>query len=220
MAERSNKKYFGILSPMERISEVLFAVIMALTFTCTVGVGTADNLKVRTMLLAALGCNLAWGIIDACLHLMTRINDESGKIDTLRAIGDASDSGAVERILAEPLHPTLASTLSNAQLDSMRESIRRLPKLPERTGLTREDALGALGVCLLCCFSTLPIALPFVFVGDARLALRISNAVAAAMLFLCGYAFGHRGGLQPWWAAFAMVVLGGALIGVAIALGG
>ena len=36
-------------------------LIMALTFTLTLGVVTADRIQVRTMLLAALGCNLAWG---------------------------------------------------------------------------------------------------------------------------------------------------------------
>jgi hypothetical protein len=44
-----------VLDPMDRISEVLFGLIMALTFTCTLGVVTADSLQVRTMLLAALG---------------------------------------------------------------------------------------------------------------------------------------------------------------------
>ena len=59
-----------ILDPMDRISEVLFGIIMALTFTLTLGVVTADSIQVRTMLLAALGCNLAWGIIDAGVFLM------------------------------------------------------------------------------------------------------------------------------------------------------
>ena len=54
----------GILDPMDRISEVLFGLIMALTFTCALGVATADDIQVRTMLIGALGCNLAWGIIE------------------------------------------------------------------------------------------------------------------------------------------------------------
>ena len=46
-----------VLDPMDRISEVLVGLIMALTFTCTLGVVTADRLEVRTMLVGALGCN-------------------------------------------------------------------------------------------------------------------------------------------------------------------
>jgi hypothetical protein len=66
------KSFDRILEPMDRISEVLFGLIMALTFTLTLGVVTADRIQVRTMLFAALGCNLAWGIIDAGVFLMAR----------------------------------------------------------------------------------------------------------------------------------------------------
>ena len=51
-----------VIDPMERISETLFDLIMALTFTCTLGVATADSIKVQTMLFGAIGCNLAWGV--------------------------------------------------------------------------------------------------------------------------------------------------------------
>ena len=50
------------------IQAVLFGVIMALTFTCTLGVATADDIQVKTMLIGALGCNLAWGVIDAGVY--------------------------------------------------------------------------------------------------------------------------------------------------------
>jgi hypothetical protein len=50
-----------ILEPVERISEILFGLIMALTITGAVSVTTADHLQIQTMLIAALGCNLAWG---------------------------------------------------------------------------------------------------------------------------------------------------------------
>jgi hypothetical protein len=214
------KPPIGFLDPMERISEILFAVIMALTFTCTLAVETAGDIQVRNMLFAALGCNLAWGIIDAGIYLMTRVNDESSKITVLRAIRDAPDSGAVRRIIADEIHPLLASTISIQQLESTQVSLRRIEQLPGRTRLTAHDYFGAIGTCLLCFLSTLPIALPFLFVNDARLGIRISNAVATAMLFLCGYVYGVRSELQPWATAIAMVAFGGAMIGVAIALGG
>jgi hypothetical protein len=68
MPEEDRKPLFGMLDPLERISEVLFGVIMALTFTCTLGVATADDIQVKTMLIGALGCNLAWGVIDAGVY--------------------------------------------------------------------------------------------------------------------------------------------------------
>jgi VIT1/CCC1 family predicted Fe2+/Mn2+ transporter len=77
-----------------------------------------------------------------------------------------------------------------------------------------------LGLCLLSFLSTFPIVIPFIFISDARLALRVSNAVAIVMLFCCGYAFGCRSGIRPWAAGLSMVAFGSALVGVAIAPGG
>jgi len=220
MPEAASKPISTMLEPMERIAEILFGVIMTLTFTCTLAVETADRLQVRTMLIGALGCNLAWGIIDAGVYLITRISTESRKVAAVRAIREAADGRAARQILANSFNPALASALSNEQLESMRQNLRQMPKPLQRPKLTKRDWLGAGGLCLLCFVSTLPIALPFIFVSDARLALRISNAVAVALLALCGYAFGYRSGIPPWVTALVMVAFGAAMVGVAIALGG
>ena len=59
-----------VLDPSERTAEVLFGLIMVLTFTGTLSVAEAGRADVRAMLVGALGCNLAWGIIDGVLYLM------------------------------------------------------------------------------------------------------------------------------------------------------
>ncbi len=159
MSNRSGKLLGGILDPMERISEILFGVIMALTFTCALGVATANSINVSTMLLGVFGCNLAWGIIDGGVYLVERIYDQGRNIRMLRAMHEAVDIGAARRIIFEALPPLLASTLSEEQLESMRRKLHQMPNLPERPQLTRRDAFAALGVCLLCFLSTLPIAL-------------------------------------------------------------
>jgi VIT1/CCC1 family predicted Fe2+/Mn2+ transporter len=220
MPEAASKPIGTMLEPMERIAEILFGVIMTLTFTLTFAVETADRLQVRTMLIGALGCNLAWGIIDAGVYLITRINTESRKVAAVRAIREAANGSAARQILADSFNPALASALSNEQVESMRQNLRQMSEPLKRPGLSKRDWLGAGGLCLLCFLSTFPIALPFIFVSDARLALRISNAVAVALLALCGYAFGHRSGIPPWVTALVMVAFGGAMVGVAIALGG
>jgi hypothetical protein len=215
-AERPDR----VLEPMERISEVLFGVIMALTFTLTVGIATADDLKVRTMLIAALGCNLAWGIIDAGVYLLTHLHDQGRRIRVVRAVREAPDLAAAQRAIVDALPPLLASVVAPGELELMRQRLGQLPEPPGHPGLARRDWLGALAVCLLSFLSTFPIVIPFILIGDARSALRASNAVAIAMLFVCGYAFGHRAGLRPWLAGLTMVAAGGAFVGVAVALGG
>jgi hypothetical protein len=48
-----------VLSPVDRISEMLFGLFMALTFVGTVSVADSGNAQIRAMFIAALGCNLA-----------------------------------------------------------------------------------------------------------------------------------------------------------------
>jgi hypothetical protein len=220
MSVASDTPFERVLDPMERISETLFGLIMALTFICTLGVATAGDIKVQTILIGALGCNLAWGIVDGGLYLLARINERGGKILTLRAIRQAPDAATARRVIAEALPSPLASMLPEEQLESMRQQLQRLPEPSGTASLTKRDWKGALGLCALSFLTTFPVVIPFIFVSDAKLALRTSNAIALVMLFCCGYAFGFHSGLRPWVAGLAMVAFGGALVGIAVALGG
>jgi hypothetical protein len=220
MGAFSGRDTGGVLDPMERISETLFGLIMALTFICSLGVVTGTDINVRTMLIGALGCNLAWGIVDGGLYLLARINERGNKILTLRAIQGAPDPEAARRVIAEVLPPELSAMMPVEQLELMRQRLRQLPEPPSGPVLTKRDWTGALGLCLLSFLSTFPLVLPFLFLGDTRLALRVFYAVAIVMLFCCGYVFGIRSGLRPWAAGLAMVAVGSTLVGIAVALGG
>ena len=55
LAPLSAKSSDRILEPVDRISEVLFGLIMALTFTLTLGVVTADSIQVRTTAAVSAG---------------------------------------------------------------------------------------------------------------------------------------------------------------------
>ena len=54
-----------VLDPIERVSEVLFGLIMVLTFTGSLSVASPERSEVREMLVGAIGCNLAWVERDA-----------------------------------------------------------------------------------------------------------------------------------------------------------
>ena len=181
---------------------------------------TGANINIQTMLIGALGCNLAWGIVDGGLYLLARINERGDKILILRAIRQAPDSKTAQRAIADALPAELASVLPPEQLELMRQELRQLPEPPGRPTLTKRDWTGALGLCLLSFLATFPVVIPFIFLSDAKFALRVSYAVAIVMLFCCGYAFGVVSGLKPWAAGLSMVAVGSALVGVAVALGG
>ena len=209
-----------ILEPGERISEILFGLIMALTVTGATSIATADRFQIRTMLIAALGCNVAWGIIDAGMYLMARLIERGGNTLLLREIREAPDNQTAHRVIADALPPLLAAIFQPAQLELIREGFRRVPDSELRPRLTGRDWLGALTVCILVILSTFPVVIPFIIFENAQLALRISNAIAVALLFFCGFIFARHAGLRPWAMGLTMVAIGASLVGIAIALGG
>jgi hypothetical protein len=210
-----------VLDPMDRISEILFGLIMVLTYTTTLGVMTASQADVRAMLVGALGCNLAWGIIDGGLYLMEQLRERSRDLVLLRAASHAANNpDAARQAVRNALPQPLAAAVSADQIEAMLGKLKDAPAPTERPRLARDDWWGALGICLLCFLSTFPVVIPFIFIDDARLALRVSNGIAIAMLFVCGYVFARFAGIRPWIMGALMVVIGTALTGVAIALGG
>jgi len=208
------------LDPMERISEVLFALIMVLTFTCSFSVADAGREQVRTMLLGALGCNLAWGIIDAVFYLMAGFSKSGRGILTLGALHQVSSPAEAHQIIASALPPVLVSVLSSSDLETLRERLKQVGDIPQQPRLSKREWLGALGVFLIVVLATLPVIIPFALIANAGRALRTSNAIAVMMLFLAGYAFGRHAGHRPWRMAIAMVLLGGMMVGITISLGG
>ena len=209
-----------VLDPTDRIAEVLFGLIMVLTFTGSLSVAQAGRDDVRAMLIGALGCNLAWGVIDAVLYLMACLGEQGHNLSVYRAVRDSSDLKTGRRLVADALPPVVASVLEPADLDRMRERIMGLPAPPARARLRAEDWRGAVAVFLLVFLSTLPVVVPFLLVADATRALRISNLIAVAMLCAAGVAYGRHAGQSPWLVGVSMVLLGAGLVAMTIALGG
>jgi len=209
-----------VLEPHERISEVLFGLIMVLTFTGSLSVATAERGDVKTMLIGALGCNLAWGLIDGIFYLMACLADKGRSLLTYRAVRAETDAKRAERLMLDAMPSPLAAVLQDKELAEMHQRLKALPEPPERASLSGSDWRGAIGVFLLVFLSTLPVALPFLFFTDLFWAKRISNGVAIVMLFLTGYAYGRGIGRAPGFIGIAMVLLGATLVAITIALGG
>ncbi|WP_287246235.1 VIT1/CCC1 transporter family protein [Mesorhizobium sp.] len=209
-----------VLEPIERISEVLFCLIMALTFTGSMSVAGVGRLEVRTMLVGAIGCNLAWALIDAIMYLMGCLADRAADQRTIAKVHQAATPEEARAAIADRLPSLVASVLTPADLDRVHSTLSKVTTAKTRAGLKREDWLGAAAVFVLVFGSTMPIIVPFLLVQDARTALRISNSIAIAIMLIAGYAFGHLVEYRPWWTAGSMVLLGCLLVALTIALGG
>jgi hypothetical protein len=216
-SDRSSKR---VLEPIDRVSEVLFGLIMVLTFTGSLSVAEVGREDVRTMLIGALGCNLAWGIIDGVLYLMGRMAERGRGLLTFRAVRKTTDPKEAQRRIADALPSVVASVLQPVELESLYQRLKQLPEPPDHARLRKDDWLGAAGVFLLVFLCTFPVVIPFIFMSHAGPALRVSNAVAIVMLFLTGHAFGRMTGRHPWLVGISMVVVGLILVGMTMALGG
>jgi VIT1/CCC1 family predicted Fe2+/Mn2+ transporter len=154
------------------------------------------------------------------MYLMARLGERGRNALAVRAIRETADREHAHRMIADELPPLIAPAFQPAQLESIRERLGNIPASELSSRLTWHDWQGAWGVCAVVILSTFPLVIPFIVIADARLALRISNALAVLLLFLCGYLFGRHAGLHPLATGLVMVAVGVALVSVAVALGG
>jgi hypothetical protein len=117
-----------VLDPIERISEFLFGLIMVLTLTSSLNVSGVNRGSVRDMLLEALGCNVAWGIIDAFFYLLNSVG-QRGQGAAL--LGEFTEDCRPTRGLwhgCEALPPLVATLMPPQELESLWEKLAQLQR--------------------------------------------------------------------------------------------
>jgi len=208
-----------VLSPVERVSEMCFGLFMALTFVGAVSAAGAGPDPGRAMLYAALGCNLAWGLVDAVMYLVRTITERGRRHSLAVAVRSAPDAKSGVAALRAGLSPTMRTLVGDEELEAIRARLvaAQMPPAPQ---LGAEDARAAAGIFCIVALSTFPVALPFVLLDDVKTALLVSRALTLAMLFAGGLALGRYSGYGGAKAGFTMVGLGVALTVAIIALGG
>jgi VIT1/CCC1 family predicted Fe2+/Mn2+ transporter len=207
-----------VLDPIERVSEVVFGVLMAMSITGSVSVAGAGEGEIRTMLVAALGCNLAWGLTDAVMYLVGTAVERRRKVGLLQRLKATRDEAQAHRLIADALPDRLAAAADDAALEGLRKRLVALPA--SHAGLTASDCAGALGVFTLVVLATFPVVIPFMLVEETALGLHLSNLLGVATLFLGGLALGRHAGGSPWKYGLALAATGAALVAIIIALGG
>jgi hypothetical protein len=211
------------LDPASRLGEILFGLIMVLTVTLTASFTVADGRKgVRQLLLAAIGSNVAWGIIDASMYIMNAIVVRRGKIRLVEAVQRASDPGAALVLVKDRVEPELQELLGPEKAEAFSKSVLTHivgAQITERI-LTKEDFYGALASFWLVFVSCLPAAIPFLVFSQPQVALRVSNFLLIAGLFYVGQKWADYAGKSRLAVGSGMVAVGLALVGVAIFLGG
>src|SRR5262245_25277645 len=221
--QRSFFGFAGALDPTDRLGEFLCGLIMVLSILLTAGyyVVGSDN-PARSLLIAAIGCNVAWGIIDGFFNIGYTLVDRSAKARLIENVNQAGNKPAAEDAIREQVEGDLFDALDEQEqqraVDLLYNSLRDEPI--EETQIHREDWGILFASILLNFLATVPATLPFIFISDWKVALRVSNLVCVIMLFLLGYRFGQNLHANPLKIGGGLMLFGLAMVGIAVALGG
>ncbi|MCC6167205.1 MAG: hypothetical protein IT329_08270 [Caldilineaceae bacterium] len=224
--------FFGrLLDPIDQLSEAIYSILILLTFTLAyrmIRLGGAEDSSLtdeyaNSLLIAAFGATVAWGIIDGIMHVLVSVLERGESYRFLRKIQAAgTEQGGVE-VIAEEVDYLLEPITSSGERQMLYRSV--LPHLregrPRKIGVKLEDFAGALGCVVVAVIAVLPSLVPFLLLrGNYYLAIRLSNVVSFIMLFVAGYFWGAYTGSSPVKTGLLLVMAGVLMMLVAIPLGG
>ena len=209
-----------LMSPIERVAEILFGLIMALSFTCAISVAETDRIGVKQMLFGAIGCNIAWGVIDAIMYLMIEISQRGRNIAIMNYVKNTRDEEKSREFIAETLSPEMAAVMGKQGLENIRQAIVQAAPKIMGSRITGRDLKIALGIFLLVLLSTFPVAIPFALIHDVRVALRISNGIAIILLFIGGWTLARYSSYNKFRTGLYLALLGIGMVFLTISLGG
>ena len=212
------------LDPATSMGEVLFGLIMTLTFTLGAGLTIQEEGRegARQLLIATIGCNIAWGVIDGVFFMLGQLFERGRRrriVQLVRGTAQERDAkalvaGELDDVIEKVMTPEERHVLYGRIVQQIRSG--EMPPNP----ITRADVMGGIASFWLVFFASLPAAIPFLFIDDALLALRISNAILLGLLFWAGHRFARYTMAPPALTGLLFLLFGAALVAMAIALGG
>lgn len=212
------------LDPASHMGEVLFGLIMTLTFTLAAGIVIQEEGRegAREMLIGILGCNLAWGVIDGVLYVLGQAFERGRRRRIAYNLQRAASEAEARRMIAaefdESLGQVTDESVRHQLYDSIAAHVRGSP-LP-RTRVQLEDLKGGLAAGWLVFACSFPAVLPFLLIDDPWPALRVSNVILLALLFIVGWRAARHTLAKPWLAGTVFLLVGALLVALAIPLGG
>ena len=139
--------------------------------------------------MALVGCNVAWGIIDAVFYLLGARFNRNRRVQFVRRLqATASEAEAFEAIREEfglEGEPPMREEDRAAFYTSLLQMLRHAGT--DRAHLRREDFVAALLTVLLVAATAIPGVLPLLLFDHAHKALRIANMLQICLLFGIGY---------------------------------
>jgi VIT1/CCC1 family predicted Fe2+/Mn2+ transporter len=169
---------------------------------------------------AALGCNVAWGLVDAIMYLMNVALERGHAITVIKKINATKDTREAGKILKSEIQPAVAGLMTEEELSTLSSRLKGLPEPSRKHLIIGTDLLAGVQIFLLVFLCTFPVAIPFAIFDDLALAMRASNGVALLLLFIGGFLLAGYAGFRRGITAVVYVLIGIFLVALTMALGG
>jgi hypothetical protein len=211
------------LAPEESLLELLFGLIMALTMTIGARLFWDEgDSNVAGLVVALLGCNAAWGVIDAMFYLIGARFGRNVRLNLARRVQNARDHESALALIEAEVDLD-ASVLTDARDRAalrtlLLRTLKRANAAPRRN--TSDEMLAAGIVCGLVTGAALPGVLPLLLLDDVTTAIGVANGLQIALLVWVGYRWAGFAGAPRWRTGLAVAATASGLVAIAVALGG
>ena len=218
------------LYPHERLVEVLYGLVIALTITSAVrvitGGGTPD---IKLMITTSLGAGVSWGLIDAMLYILVVLFRRHRYTRIASKISSAKDESEALATIQSDLEDSLIGTLDAEDQKSIYRLVLHAQRRPSEASYTRQpksiaiirsDIFGAAQVFFAMVLATLVVVVPLGLIEPPHTAILVSNAVAFTALFVVGFTWAKHTNIRKTFFGAILVTLGAAIVGISLVLGG
>ena len=140
------------LDPTWRLSEIIYGILIVMTFTLAFrsidspAFNSAQLAQeaVRRMFLAAMGCTIAWGMIDAVMYILLSLFERATDQRLVRAVQSAPTESAAIEAIRDEMDEELSVVDEGDRQALYRTLYNGLQDVPlKRVSVTRDDVMGA-----------------------------------------------------------------------------
>jgi len=171
-------------------SEPMFGVIMVVCFTSVLrAFPYASDQVVRTILISALFCCIAWGLVDGIFYAWEAHYElEKKKKLQAQAHKAQGDPKNARELVEDDLGDTIVDLMDEKDKEQIYQIIEKNVFGVDLGSVSiKEDILTVLIAFSLVVGSSIIVMLPFLWISPATAALKVSNIAGILLLFVMGF---------------------------------
>lgn len=170
-------------------SEPMFGVIMVVCFTSVLRTyPQAAEKVIGTVLLSALFCCIAWGLVDGLFYAWEAHYELEKKKKLQAQVQSPADEKTARELVDDDLGDTVIDLMDEEDKEQIYQIIHeKVPGIDLGKVSLKEDIVTVLIAFSLVVGSSIIVMIPFLIFSPVMNALKISNFTGIFLLFFMGY---------------------------------